>query len=205
MQDAEAWGRELPEWVQEVGDRPVEFLQGRRHEVFDRKDRAVRHVRKLADAAGIPRVRLGDVRQDAPIVGGLVREIADTQPVPGENPQAEAQQEQRSPTDDDRHASGEAAGGAAPAPGVQGSAASDAEDQAPGRCAGCQGDQRAPGPVAPSGQDGPRGSGGHVFVPIADLRDGPYAAAPAAADTSTFHRTALTDVSAPGGPSVVPD
>ena len=212
IRDAGAWGRELPERVhervQEVRDRPVKFLQARRHKVFDRKDRVVGHVRGLADAAGIPRVRVGDLRSETPLVGGLVREIAGTQPVPGEDSPAEdSQHQQQSPADadDDGRAGGEAADGASPAPGPQASSASDAQDEASGHCAGCQGDQRAPGPVAPSGQDSPRGSGGHLFAPIADLRYGLSTAAPAAVEVNTFHRTALTDVSAPGGPSVVPD
>ncbi|WP_255277627.1 hypothetical protein [Actinomadura madurae] len=42
-------------------------------------------------------------------------------------------------------------------------------------------------------------------MPFADLLTRQYPAAPSAADAGTFHRTALSDVAAPGGPSVVPD
>ena len=61
--------------------------------------------------------------------------------------------------------------------------------------------------MLPSGQDNPRGasSGGHTFAPVADLQSRRYPAAPTAVETGTFHRTALADVAAPGGPSVVPD
>ncbi|MEV4008798.1 hypothetical protein, partial [Actinomadura sp. NPDC049753] len=59
-----------------------------------------------------------------------------------------------------------------------------------------------------SGQDAPRGggsAGGHPFAPFADLLDRQYPAAPSGADPGTIRRTALRDVAAPGGPSVVPD
>ncbi len=73
-------------------------------------------------------------------------------------------------------------------------------------CSGCH---RAPGhsPVLPPVQDGPQGgsTGGHLFPPVADLASRRSPAAPAVVDAGTFRRTALTDVAAPGGPSVVPD
>lgn len=200
--------RDMPERVQEIGDHPVRFLQARRHEVFERKDRAVRQVRELADAAGVPRVRLPRVRPDAPIVDGLVHDIADSRPVLDEGLLSEAQEK---PAADEAPADDEAVPGAGTAArSAHSSPMPDAfpGDQKPRHCqAACQGDRHAPGPAMPSGQDNPRsgGNGGHPFSPVADLRGGRHAAAPPAVGTGVFHRTALTDLSAPGGPSVVPD
>ncbi|MGP4029311.1 hypothetical protein [Actinomadura sp. 3N407] len=200
--------RGVPEHVQEIGDHPVRFLRARRHDVFERKDRTVRQVRELADAAGVPRVRLPAVRTDAPIVDGLVHDIADSRPGLDQGLLSSAQEQPAA--DDEAQASDEAASGAGTAarsghsPHAPGPFAGDREQR---HCHGCQGDQHGPGPVLPSGQDSPRsgGNGGHPFSPVADLRGGRYPAAPPAAETRTFHRTALTDLSAPGGPSVVPD
>ncbi|MEU8803315.1 hypothetical protein [Spirillospora sp. NPDC048819] len=201
--------RDVRERVREIGDHPVRFLQARRHEVFERKDRTVRQVRELADAAGVPRVRLPRVRPDAPIVEGLVHDVAGLRPVMDEGLPSGAQEEPPAAEDtaqvDDGAASGvgTAAGSGHSSPMPE----AFAKDQKPGHCQGCRGDGHVPGPALPSAQDNPRsgGNGGHPFSPVADLHGGRYPAAPPAVELGTFRRAALTDVSAPGGPSVVPD
>ncbi|MFG2087515.1 hypothetical protein [Spirillospora sp. NPDC048824] len=207
--------RDVPDRVQEIGDHPVRFLQARRHDVFERKDRTVRQVRELADAAGVPRVRLPRVRQDAPLVEGLVHDIAGSRPVldkgllpdAGEQPAAEDEAQAGNEAQADDEAAAPGSGTAARSGHSPPTPDAFAGDRKPGHCRGCQGNGHLPGPVLPSGQDNPRsgGNGGHPFSPVADLRGGRYPAAPSAVESGTFHRTALTDLSAPGGPSVVPD
>lgn len=197
-----------------IEDHPVRYLQSRRHDVFDGKDRAVRYVRKLADAAGVPHVRIPDVRPDAPIVGRLVHQVADARPVLDGGLLPEAQ-ERPAVADDGTQAhhqvapDGTTAASAGQRSAGPGTFADDAEAQDPGHCPRCGSDPRGPvpGPALPSGQDNPRGggSGGHPFAPVADLRSNRYPVAPPAVDARAIHRTALTDVSALGGPSVVPD
>jgi hypothetical protein len=193
--------------LSEIGDRPIGYLESRRQDVFADKDRAVRDVRDLAGAAGVPQVGLPDVRADRPVIRVLVRPVTD--PGHGLLPGAHEKQDARAGA---AHAAPEATSAAhsrhaTVAPRTF--AATTAEHHA-GHCPGCRGDGRAPapGPALPSGQDGPGtggSGGGHPFAPVADLASGRYPAAPPAVTTGTFRRTALTDLAAPGGPSVVPD
>jgi len=198
----------VPDRLRELGDDPVGYLQTQSHEVLDRKERAVRQMGELADAAGVPSVRITGVRPDIPIAGGLVHDIVNDQPVlSSQEPQVQADER---PAADETDRSDEAAGEIAGPAGADRSFAAQAAsggDAASYGCADCRVDLDAPGSVPPSGQDNPRGasSGGHLFAPVADLQSTRYPAAPTAVETGTFHRTALTDVSAPGGPSVVPD
>ncbi|TDB97484.1 hypothetical protein [Actinomadura sp. 7K534] len=206
-----AWKREIsgvPDRLRDIEHDPVRYLQERRHEVFDGKDRAVHQVRGLADAVGVPRVEIAGVRPTAPLGGELVQGITDVRPgLLDDEPQAGETPE--IPTADEARASGEEPpAGAEAAPAARSSLAGTATaDDAPGHCTGCQEDRHPADPVLPSGQDNPRGagSGGHTFTPVADLLKNRHPAAPPAVEPGTFHRTALTDVSAPGGPSVVPD
>ncbi|WP_433476061.1 hypothetical protein ACQPZP_02880 [Spirillospora sp. CA-142024] len=199
--------------VREIGHQPMRYLRSRQQDVFDDKDRAVRHVREVADAAGVPQVRVPDVRPAGPDLGGLVHRVTGSHPAlhdglppnagvrpAAQDDRAQVRQETVSAAVHTRHATA-----AAPA-----MTAGDPADRHSGPCPGCHGDHRvpAPGPVLPTGQDGPRGggsAGGHPFAPLADLLNRRYPAAPPAVHRGTFHRTALTDVAAPGGPSVVPD
>ncbi|TDE27138.1 hypothetical protein [Actinomadura sp. 6K520] len=211
-----AWEGEVsgvPGRLRDFRDDPVRFLKERRHEVFADKDRTVRQVRELADAAGVPRVEIArveiaGVRPGASLGSELVHGVTDVRPgLPADEPQAE--QIPGSPASDETHARGEEP------PGGTGSVSADRSslagaataDEAPDHCTGCRGDRHPADPALPSGQDNPRGagSGGHPFTPVADLLKGRHPAAPPAARPGTFHRTALTDVAAPGGPSVVPD
>ncbi|MFI0482567.1 hypothetical protein [Actinomadura sp. 9N215] len=200
------WRHDLPELrgsVQEIGDDPVRYLQERRHDVFDRKDRAVHELRDLADAAGVPRVRIPDVRR-TPIVGGLAAGVVDSRPVLDGGVQPPVQER---PEHGRAEYASEEAAAARPGPGVTvpEALAGDAGDRDAGHCAGCQ--RHRHGPLLPVDQDEPwsGSAGGHQLAPVAELRSGRYPAVPPGVDPSTFHRTALTDVSAPRGPSVVPD
>ncbi|RFS82072.1 hypothetical protein D0T12_27875 [Actinomadura spongiicola] len=197
----------LSDQVGELGDEPLRYLRDRQRAVLDGKDQVVRDLERLTDAAGVPLVRLPDVRR-APVVGvvsGVVRE--DVPPSPSVVVEAPTRQRERSTRGPEKAVAGDVAHaradlGAAPSR----TSADDADESDSGDCAGCRGDQRDP--VLPKGQSEPGGGsgGGHQLSPIADLMtSGRYPAVPAALDPNTFHRTALTDVSAPGGPSVVPD
>lgn len=193
--------------VREVGHDPVRYLQTRGQDLVDRKDLAVRHVRGLADAAGVPNPRIADVPEDAPLVQGLVPDAPETQPVLADaQPPAEAAEPQDADAETDR---GARASGDAAAPAHQCAPHGCTAAHTPHKhCADCFDDPADPAPALPSGQDNPRSGGsggGHTFTPVADLQSARYPAAPLAAGHGTFHRTALTDVSAPGGPAVVPD
>ncbi|MFA1544440.1 hypothetical protein [Actinomadura monticuli] len=202
-------GRTIEDGLREVGDDPMRYVRSRQRDLFDDKDRAVRHVSDLADQAGVPRVQIPDVRQQRPVIGELVQRVTDPRPA----------QQQAAHERPDEHADEEpdAAGAAHRAAGKD--AVSETRhtatrpaapaDRKAGDCSRCGGDHRAPahGPVQP-GQDVPQGggsAGGHPLAPVADLPNRRHPAAPPAMDASTFQRTALTDVAAPGGPSVVPD
>lgn len=194
--------------LREAGDDPVGYLGSRRQDVLDDRDRAVRQVRTLVGATGVPRLPVPAVGPGRPVIGGLVQQVTDQDralpPDSGERPAAHA---------DTGHASGKAApatarDGHAVAPDTFTGATPDDEDG--GHCAACRGGHRSPAhdPALPSGPDGPRtggSAGGHPLVPLADLLSRQSPAAPSAVDRGTFHRTALSDVAAPGGPSVVPD
>lgn len=189
--------------VRDMGNDPMRYVRSRQHDLFDDKDRAVRHVRKAADAVGVPRVRLPDVRPERPVLGRLVTKVTDTRLV--QRPGADARPKRREAAG----AADEAAKDAAPAAAHPKAAAKAAAAPKAGDCSRCRGDHRAPAhaPVQP-GQDAPQGggsTGGHPLTPVADLPNRRHPAAPAAVDAGTFRRTALTDVAAPGSPSVVPD
>ncbi|MEU8340904.1 hypothetical protein AB0C74_04355 [Spirillospora sp. NPDC048832] len=197
----------MTEDVRELGDHPMEYLRSRRQDLVDDKDKAVGHVRRLADEAGVPRLRVPDVRQARPDGEGLVPRLAGARPA-APRPAASEPREQAERPDvhvPTRHAAARKAPAAIGHTAVPRASA----DRTAGDCMGCRGDHGDPAhaPVAPA-PDAPSGggsAGGHPLFPVADLphRRGP--AAPPAVDASTFHRTALTDVAAPGGPSVVPD
>ncbi|TMR26044.1 hypothetical protein [Actinomadura geliboluensis] len=198
--------RAMAEDVREAGDHPMRYVGARRHDLFDDKDKVVRQVRELADEAGVPRLRVPDMRQRRP-VKEFVHRVTDRRPAPrpaaDEPVRSVAQPDGRtaSPHAAARKAAPRTAGYTA-APGASSYRAADG-------CMGCRTDQEAPAhaPVAPA-PDAPSGGGstsGHPLIPVADLPNRRTPAAPPAVDASTFHRTALTDVAAPGGPSVVPD
>ena len=203
---------EFAEPVQRIGDDPVRYLQTRRHELLDGKDRTVRDVRDLADAAGVPSPRIGDLPEDVPLVHGLVHPIPEVRLAPAQaQPPAETSERQSSETGDaeaDENA-GASAVTAAPAPGCgEDRPACSTTAKLPKRCTDCFDDPNDPAPALPSGQDEPRtvnSGGGHSFTPVADLQNARYPAAPPAVASGVFHRTALADVSAPRRPSVVPD
>ncbi|MFI0406164.1 hypothetical protein [Actinomadura sp. 3N508] len=181
--------------VRDLEDDPVRYLQKRRHEVFDRKDRAVHGLQGLTDAAGVPRVKLADVRH-APIVRDVVKPDSApdaVRPEHGHAKQASGHLATERPGDH-----------AAPSRDASTGKAESGRDTRD--CTGCQGGERH-GPLLPADQDEPwsGSSGGHQLAPVAELRSVRSPAAPPAIGPGTFHRTALTDVSAPGGPSVVPD
>ncbi|MFD0539622.1 hypothetical protein ACFQY7_43570 [Actinomadura luteofluorescens] len=199
--------------VREIGDQPVRYLRARQQDVLDGKDRAVRQVRDVADEAGVPGVGVPDLLQGRPVIGGLVHRVTEQQSLLNDGatpgvPQGPTAQRGVDRVRDEAApvASPRARSAAMPFTAVAVGAPAH-ENVTP--CPGC-GDDRAPspGPALPSGQDGPRGggsAGGHPFAPIADLLNRQYPAAPSGADPGTFRRTALRDVAAPGGPSVVPD
>ena len=202
-----AW-RTMSNDVREVGEQPMRYVRSRQHDLFTDKDRAVGHVRELADDAGVPRVRVPDLRTERPVLGGLVHRVTDPRPVP------EPAAQEQSPRQDDagapQHAESRGEASAARPMAVQTAVQAAAPaDQKAKDCQRCRGDHRAPahGPAAP-GQDVPQGggsAGGHPLVPVADLPGRRTPAAPPAVAASSFARTALTDLAAPGGPSVVPD
>ncbi|TDC59596.1 hypothetical protein E1200_31840 [Actinomadura sp. GC306] len=192
----------VPDRVRDFGDDPVRFLQERRHEVLDGKDRAVRQVRELADAVGVPRVELtrtgvAPVRPGVLLAPEAGHGDAGVRP---ELPDGEPQAERVSVAE---------AGGEEPSGGIARSVPRVAPTayEAPDDCAGCLGDRQPADPALPSGQENPpgAGSGGPTYTPVAALLRVRHPAVPPAGTPDTFHRTALTDVSAPGGPSVVPD
>ncbi|WUH98934.1 hypothetical protein OHR68_36390 [Spirillospora sp. NBC_00431] len=190
--------------VREIEDDPVRYLQKRRHDVFDRKDRAVRELRELADQAGVPRVRVPDVRR-TPVVGGLAAGVAESHSalddaLPSRDDQERPSREREKTASEDT-ATARPGLGAVTLDALTG----EAGGRDTGGCAGCQNERHAP--PLPVEQDEPwsGSTGGHQLAPVAELRSGRHAAVPPGLDPSTFHRTALTDVSAPGGPSVVPD
>ncbi|WP_339156287.1 hypothetical protein [Actinomadura luteofluorescens] len=199
--------------VREIGDQPVRYLRARQQDVLDGKDRAVRQVRDVADEAGVPGVGVPDLLQGRPVIGGLVHRVTEQPSLlnDGATPGVPQGPTVRRGVDRVRDeaapvARTRARSAALPFTAVAVGAPAH-ENVTP--CPGC-GDDRAPspGPALPSGQDGPRGggsAGGHPFAPIADLLNRQYPAAPSGADPGTFRRTALRDVAAPGGPSVVPD
>ncbi|CND63338.1 Uncharacterised protein [Mycobacterium tuberculosis] len=190
--------------VRDLSGDPVRYVRSRQRDLFDDKDRAVHRVRTAADAAGVPQVRLPDVRPERPVLGALVAKAAGTRP--GQRPAAGEAPEQRADATGASHRASKDAVSAAPHAGI---AATTAAAPGDGDCSRCHGDHRAPAhaPAQP-GQDAPQGggsTGGHPLTPVADLPERRHPAAPAVADAGTFRRTALTDVAAPGGPSVVPD
>ncbi|TDC05315.1 hypothetical protein [Actinomadura bangladeshensis] len=193
----------MTEDVRDMGSDPMRYVRSRQHDLFDDKDRAVGHVRKAADAAGVPRLRLPDLRPERPVLGGLATKATDTRPV--RRPDAGARPEHQDTAGTSRRASkGAESTSAHPNTAAKAAAAPAASD-----CSRCRDDRHTPahGPVQP-GQEAPQGggsTGGHPLTPVADLPNRRHPAAPAAADAGTFRRTALTDVAAPGGPSVVPD
>ncbi|GAA2280374.1 hypothetical protein GCM10010402_41470 [Actinomadura luteofluorescens] len=199
--------------VREIGDQPVRYLRARQQDVLDGKDRAVRQVRDVADEAGVPGVGVPDLLQGRPVIGGLVHRVTEQQALlndgatPGVPQGPTAQRDVVRVRDEAAPVARTRARSAAMPFTAVAVGAPAHENVTP--CPGC-GDDRAPspGPALPSGQDGPRGggsAGGHPFAPIADLLNRQYPAAPSGADPGTFRRTALRDVAAPGGPSVVPD
>ncbi|TDB83349.1 hypothetical protein E1264_28745 [Actinomadura sp. KC216] len=185
--------------VREIEDDPVRYLQKRRHEVFDRKDRAVHELQELTDAAGVPRVRLSDVRR-APIVRDLADGVVKQNPVPDVE-WAEHGHANAAPGHVATERPGSGTTFVPDAPADEAATGRDAGD-----CAGCRGGERR-GPLLPADQDEPwnGSSGGHQLAPVAELRSVRSPAVPPGVEPGGFHRTALTDVSAPGGPSVVPD
>lgn len=203
----------VPGGVREIGEHPVTYLRARQQDVLDGKDQAVRQVRDMADEAGVPHVPVSDLLQTRPVIGGLVDRMTDEQPLlqDGATPGAPQGPMAQRGVDQERAEAApvaEARARTATAP-VAVSAGGPAHRSAE-PCKGCRGDHRtpSPGPALPSGQDAPRGggsAGGHPFAPVADLLNRQYPAAPSAADPGTFRRTALRDLAAPGGPSVVPD
>ncbi|RKS79836.1 hypothetical protein BZB76_1315 [Actinomadura pelletieri DSM 43383] len=208
----------LSDQVEQIGDEPLRYLRERQRDVLDGKDQVVRGLEELTDAAGVPLVRLPDVRR-TPVVGvvsGVVRD--DVAPAPSVAAEAPTRQHERSTQGSGKAASDDVAGARADlGAALSGTFAGDAGRTNPGDCAGCRGDRHEDqpgdqpgdqhGPALPKGQNerGGGSGGGHQLSPIADLTSGRYPTVPAALDPNTFHRTALTDVSAPGGPSVVPD
>ncbi|MGW3768280.1 hypothetical protein [Actinomadura verrucosospora] len=203
----------VPGGVREIGEHPVRYLRARQQDVLDGKDRAVSQVRDVADEAGVPGVRVSDLLQERPVIGGLVHRVTDQQPLLEDGAPAGAQQEPKVQRGVDRardEAAPAAASHARPAAVPVAASAGEPAHESAEPCRGCRGDHRtpSPGPALPSGQDAPRGggsAGGHPFAPFADLLNRQYPAVPSAADPGTFRRTALRDVAAPGGPSVVPD
>ncbi|MEU8117776.1 hypothetical protein AB0C21_03605 [Spirillospora sp. NPDC049024] len=204
--------------VGEIGGHPVRYLRARQQDVLDGKDRAVRHVVNVVDEAGVPQV--GGLLQGQPVLAGIVPPGTERQPLlhgglPPDAQQApEAQPGPEAAQPDAEQARDKAAHAAkaharyAPVP-LTATAGVPAQERAD-LCPGCGGDHRTPSPdpALPSGPDGSRGggsAGGHPFAPVADLLNNRYPAAPSAADTGTFRRTALSDVAAPGGPAIVPD
>ncbi|WP_149260248.1 hypothetical protein [Actinomadura sp. K4S16] len=204
--------------VGEIGGHPVRYLRARQQDVLDGKDRAVRHVVNVVDEAGAPQV--GGLLQGHPVLAGIVDPATERQPLlhgglPSDAQQApEAQPGPEAAQPDAEQARDKAAHAAkaharyarVPLTATAGVPAQERADL----CPDCGGDHRSPSPdpALPSGPDGSRGGGspgGHQFAPVADLLNNRYPAAPSAADTGTFRRTALSDVAAPGGPSIVPD
>ncbi|MEU5994887.1 hypothetical protein ABZ806_38420 [Spirillospora sp. NPDC047418] len=195
--------RMVTEDMRDMGSDPVGYVRSRQRDLFEDKDRAVRQVREAADAAGVPRVRLPDVRPERPVLGGLVEKVTGTRP---DQRPAAGEQPKRQDAGGASHEASKAPVSAAPHAGP---AAKTAMAPKAGDCSRCHGDRRAPAhaPAQPS-QDAPQGggsTGGHPLTPVADLPNRRHPAAPAAVDAGTFRRTALTDMAAPGSPSVVPD
>ncbi|TYK50965.1 hypothetical protein FXF68_10945 [Actinomadura decatromicini] len=207
----------MPRNVQEIGEHPVAYLLAWGRGAFDAKDRAVRHLRRLVAAAGLPELGNLDVRH-APIVSGLAARITNPRPVLDERllpPVHERANGGDGTTEADavthehakRARAGDTAARAAHA-AATGARPGTRPDRRAGGCArhhDCGGGGHAPVPAPGPEDPGNAPAGGHQLIPVADLRSARRPAAPPAADQSTFHRTALTDVSAPGGPSVVPD
>jgi hypothetical protein len=186
----------------EIGSRPLHYLREQRQDVFDRKDRVIHRLQELGDAAGLPRVRVTTDVEPAPVVGGVAQGIVDAEPADGADQSEPVTDEPAKAAAADLPGGARAVHGAVTVPMFADHA--DAPDT--GGCAGCRGDHREP--MLPAGQDGPwnGNGGGHQLSPIADLmRGGRYPAIPAAVNPSMIDRTALADVFAPGGPSVVPD
>ncbi|NDU76177.1 hypothetical protein GWI34_26635, partial [Actinomadura sp. DSM 109109] len=199
--------------VREIGEHPVRYLRARQQDLLDGKDRAVGQVRAVAGEAGVPGMGVADLLQGRPVIGGLVHRVTDQPPLLDDGVTPDVPQGPEARHDDGRPrdeaattAKARARHAAVRLPATVGGPARESADP----CSGCRGADRAPspGPALPSGQDAPRGggsAGGHPFAPFADLLHGGHPAAPSAADPGTFRRTALRDVAAPGGPSVVPD
>ncbi|MFB4308262.1 hypothetical protein [Actinomadura sp. GTD37] len=197
--------RAMTDAVREAGDDPVRYVRSRRHDLFHDKDQAVRQVRELADRAGVPHVRIPDVRRERPVIRDLVHRATD--PRPAQRPAAHQRPEEHGDAGaPGRAASEDEVSAARRTDAAAGTSAGTKADD----CPRCGGGHRAPAhsPAVP-GQDAPQGgggsTGGHPLTPVADLPSRRSPAAPPAVYASTFPRTALTDVAAPGGPSVVPD
>ncbi|RSN45399.1 hypothetical protein [Actinomadura sp. WAC 06369] len=202
--------------VHEVGERPVGYLRDRGSDLARDKDTAVRAVRDLGTAAGVPDVRLrGDANTGRPVLTGLVRGVADTVPAPAGDASAAPGPAAEGP---EPEAAGQPAfagepvhvgdGKVVPAPFADAVKADDLPE--PDGCTACRGGHGpADTPPVLPGQDGnQRGGsapGGHPFAPFADLAAAVDPAAPLGMDLRAFRRTSLTDIAAPGGPAVVPD
>ncbi|NKZ08210.1 hypothetical protein [Actinomadura latina] len=199
-------GRTITDDVREIGDHPMRYVRSRQRDLFDDKDRAVRQVRELGDAVGVPRVRVPAVGPARPVLRGLVQRVTDAPPAG--RPAAEERPEKQGVPAGAAHQA--AAGDAVSAIHHHAAAAATAPAvQKAGGCPHCRDDHRAPAvPVPGPVQDGPQGggsAGGHPFPTVGDLPHRRNPVAPPAVAAGTFQRTALTDVAAPGGPSVVPD
>ncbi|MUN38402.1 hypothetical protein [Actinomadura litoris] len=200
--------------MRDLGDDPRGYAAARGRDVLAGEGRAVRTVRHLAEATG---VRLPAVHPEG-AVGGLVQNVSETPP--GLSPVEEVappSRKQAQPRDLPGVPGAEGAATGTTRPGAPPAASPSTPDAAhPGGqdAAGDRGHphrrHHAPGmpTPTPSGQDAPRGdglSGGHGSGPVADLRAVRYPAVPPAHDQGAFHRAALVDLTAPGGPAVVPD
>ncbi|MBO2464858.1 hypothetical protein [Actinomadura violacea] len=205
--------------VREAGEHPITYLGERGRDaaadgghVARSVDRTARGtVRKTADAAGVPELRLPDVRTGGAGVGRLVHGMTGPRTAPhgAPRPAAHAPSQHAAAAHADGHGTAHVPGHIAADRHAAAKAPSGAH-RSGGHCRMCGDGHRLPGgPAMPSEQDGnPRSgppSGGHPFGPVADLGTAQRLQAPHAAGRGAFHRTALTDEAAPGRPSVVPD
>ncbi|MEV4007672.1 hypothetical protein [Actinomadura sp. NPDC049753] len=143
----------VPGGVREIREHPVRYLRARQQDVLDGKDRTVRQVRDVAEEAGVPRVRLSDLLQERPVIGGLVHRVTDQQPLLQDGATAAVQQAPKAQPGVDRardeaapaaesHARSHARSAAVP---VAASAREPAHESAE-PCTGCSGDRRTPSP-----------------------------------------------------------
>ncbi|MEV5826015.1 hypothetical protein AB0L25_10600 [Spirillospora sp. NPDC052242] len=204
--------------VDEVRERPVGYLAERGRDIVRDKNAAVRAVRELGDAAGVPQVRVRDGGETGrPTLTEIVRGVTDPAAPPrpaGDAPAAAqdgAEHDEQGEPEKPAYTGKAVHVGDGKAVPAQFAGAVDADDlPEPGGCAGCRGGHGpADTPPVLPGQDGnPRGGsapGGHPFAPFADLATAVDPAAPLGMDLRAFRRTSLTDIAAPGRPAVVPD